>query len=145
MKLLHKLTQTQTLVSLPPSATVRAAADLMAQKLVGSVLVMEQGQFAQDKLVGIFTERDLLNRVVAKGIDPSKVALSQVMTPKVVTVQIDDSLEDCYDQMQQTKSRHVPIVDGDKVVGMVTMRNILEWLWKEIDAENAELKRYISS
>lgn len=140
MKLLHKLTQTQTLVSLPPSATVRAAADLMAQKLVGSILVMEQ-----DKLVGIFTERDLLNRVVAKGIDPSKVALSQVMTPKVVTVQIDDSLEDCYDQMQQTKSRHVPIMDGERVVGMVTMRNILEWLWTEINEENAELKRYITS
>ena len=140
MKLLHKLTQTQTLVSLPPSATVKAAADLMAQKLVGSVLVMEQAQ-----LVGIFTERDLLNRVVSKGLDPAKVALSQVMTPKVVTVQIDDSLEDCYAKMQQTKSRHVPIVDGDKVVGMVTMRNILEWLWREIDEENAELKRYITS
>lgn len=140
MKLLHKLTQTQTLVTLPPSATVKAAADLMAQKMIGSVLVMEQ-----DQLVGIFTERDLLNRVVAKGLEVSRVPLSQVMSRNVVTIDRGDSLESCYDKMQETKSRHVPIVDGEKVVGMVTMRNILEWLWKEIDAENAELKRYITS
>lgn len=140
MKLFHKLSQAQQLVSLPPTATILETAELMSQHAVGAMLVMEG-----ERLVGIFTERDLLNRVVAKKLEAHTVRLAEVMSRNVVTIDINATLETCYEKMQTSKSRHVPIVDGSKVVGMVTMRNILEWLWKEIDAENAELKRYISS
>lgn len=140
MKLFHKLSQAQQLVSLPPTATIWETAELMSQHSVGAMLVMEG-----ERLVGIFTERDLLNRVVAKKLEARTVRLAEVMSKNVVTIDINATLETCYEKMQTSKSRHVPIVDGSKVVGMVTMRNILEWLWKEIDEENAELKRYISS
>lgn len=139
MKLLHKKSQAQNLVTLPPTATVEAAAQLMSQKLVGSVLVMD----GPDKLSGIFTERDLMKRVVAAGLDPKKTAVSQVMTREVSSVDIGDTLEDCYDKMQKARSRHMPIVDGAKVVGMVTMRDLLQWLWQEIEEENLQLKHYI--
>lgn len=140
MKLFHKLSQTQKLVSLPPTATVLETIQLMSHRSVGAMLVMDG-----EELVGIFTERDLLNRVNSKGLDVKTVKLSDVMSKNVVTIDINASLEGCYAKMQDTKSRHVPIVNGNKVVGMVTMRNILEWLWKEIDEENVQLKQYIQS
>ncbi len=140
MKLLHKLSQAQTLVSLPPATSVKTAADLMTQKSVGSVLVMDA-----DQLVGIFTERDLLNRVVSPSLKPESIPLSQVMTRKVLTVDLNDTLEVCYAKMQQAHARHVPILHGTKVVGMVTMRDILEWLWQEINEENTQLKTYLNS
>ncbi len=139
MKLLHKQKKSQQLVSLPPTASVMDAAKLMAEKGVGSVVVMEG-----EALRGIFTERDVLTRVMAKSLDASKVKLSDVMSSHVTTADINESLESCYEKMQAQKSRHVPLVDGGKVVGMVTMRNILEWLWKEINDENQQLKDYIS-
>lgn len=138
MKLFDKLLQSQQLVAISPGGTVQEAAKLMTDSSVGSVLVMER-----ERLVGIFTERDLLNRVISKGLDPKKVPITEVMSGNVITVDVSESLESCYDKMQKTRSRHVPIVDGGKVVGMVTMRNILEWLWKEIEEENVQLKRYI--
>lgn len=139
MKLLHKLRKQQHLVSLPPTASVQDAAKLMAEKGVGSVVIMHG-----DSLKGIFTERDILTRILAKSLDPNVVLLSDVMSAEVTTADINDSLESCYAKMQEKKSRHVPIVDGGKVVGMVTMRNILESLWKEIEEENVHLKDYIT-
>ena len=138
MRLFEKQRQSQQLVKIAPTASVAEAAKVMAENSVGSVLVMEG-----DRLAGIFTERDLLNRIVSKGLDPQKIRISEVMSKSVVTVDVGESLDACYDKMQETRSRHVPIVDGGKVVGMVTMRNILEWLWKEIEEENVQLKRYI--
>lgn len=138
MKLLNKLTQSQKIVSLPPTASVQEAAKLMAERNVGSVIVMEG-----DRLAGIFTERDVLNRVISKAVDPARTPLSRVMSSQVVTVDINDSIDSCFDRMQERKTRHVPIMDGEKIVGMVTMRNILEWLWKEIEEENLHLKEYI--
>ncbi len=138
MKLFHKLKDRQKVVSLPPGGSVLEAVKLMTEKGVGSVVVLEG-----ERIEGIFTERDLMNRVISKGLDPASVTLSRVMSKEVVTVDVSESLQSCYAKMQQRKSRHVPIVDSGKVVGMVTMRNILESLWKEIEEENAYLKQYI--
>lgn len=138
MNLFHKKAQMQKLVTSSPTSTVQAAAELMSQRGVGSILIMEK-----DHLAGIFTERDLLNRIISKGLDPKKVKLSEVMTQSVVTVDVNENLESCYEKMQQTKARHLPIVDDGKVTGIVTMRDLLEWLWREIEEENAHLKRYI--
>ncbi len=138
MKLFHKHSQSQDLVTMLVSNTVFEASQLMSERSIGSILIMDG-----ESLKGIFTERDLLNRVVSKGLDPKKVPLSQVMTPHVVTVDVNDTLEACYEKMQETRARHVPIVDGGRVIGIVTMRNLLEWLWREIEDENNHLKQYI--
>jgi CBS domain-containing protein len=124
--------------TLSPTATVQEAAKKMADHHVGSIVVLEG-----DKLVGIFTERDLLNRVISKGLDPQAVALSGVMSKNVRTVSVEDSVEGCYQKMQDTKCRHIPLVEGDKVVGIVTMRNILEFLTEQMKTENIHLKNYI--
>jgi len=140
MNLLASLVKSQKIITLSPEATVHEASQKMAVHLVGSILVMEG-----DQLVGIFTERDLLNRVVAKDLDTKKTPLMQVMSKNVTTVPLSETVENCFRRMENTKCRHIPIVDGDRVVGVVTMRNILEWITKEIEEENVFLKSYIQS
>lgn len=140
MSLLVNLVKSQQVVSFPPEATVLAATKTMTDRKIGSVVVM-----SGDKLVGIFTERDLLNRVVSKGLDPHTTPLSSVMSKQVCASDISETVEECYQKMEKTKCRRLPILKEGKVVGMVTMRNILEWLVNEMQDENVQLKRYITS
>ena len=140
MSLLANLVKSQQVVSFLPEATVLAATKTMADRKIGSVVVI-----ASDQLTGIFTERDLLNRVVSKGLDPHVTPLAVVMSKEVCTSDITETVEECYQKMEQTKCRRLPILKEGKVVGMVTMRNILEWLVNEMEDENVQLKRYISS
>ena len=120
MGLLSSLVKSQKVVALAPSATVFEASQTMANNKIGSIVVMEN-----DRLMGIFTERDLLNRVVAKGGDAKKTLLSEVMSKNVITGSINETIEGCFAKMESTKCRRLPIMDGNRVVGMVTMRNIL--------------------
>ncbi len=140
MSLLQTLVKSQKIVTLPSKSTVFEAVKMMVSRSIGSILVMDN-----DQLTGIFTERDLLNRVVAKKLDPEKTALSEVMSKNITTVPIHETTQNCFKKMEETRCRHIPIVDGNKVVGVVTMRNILEWIVGEIEDENIQLKRYIQS
>jgi len=140
MSLFASLIKNQKVITLPPTATVWDASKKMADSLVGSILVMEG-----NKLVGIFTERDLLNRVVAKDLDPKKTAIHQVMSKNVTTVPSTEAVENCFKKMESTKCRHIPIMDGENVVGVVTMRNILEWITQQMEEENVFLKAYIQT
>lgn len=125
-------------VNLPPTATVQEGVQTMHENHIGSIVVMDG-----ETLAGIFTERDLLNRVVARGRDVGATKLSEVMSVQVMTVDIKDSVENCFEKMQETRCRHMPVVENDKVVSIVTMRNILEWLIREMEDENVLLKNYI--
>src|SRR5262249_51796745 len=127
-------------VSLPPSATVYEASKKMSEHLIGSILIIDG-----EKLVGIFTERDLLNRVVSQQLDPKQTVITQVMSKNVRTISIQEPVESVFKKMEETKCRHMPVVDGEKVVGVITMRNILEWLTEQMQEENLFLKNYIQS
>jgi CBS domain-containing protein len=140
MSLLYSLVKSQKVITLPSTTTVFEAAQKMASHMIGCIIVMDA-----DRLAGIFTERDLLNRVVARDMDDKKTPLSSVMSKNVTTVPLSETVENCFKKMETTKCRHIPIVEDGKVVGVVTMRNILEWLINEIEEENVQLKRYIQS
>ena len=140
MSHLKSLIREVEVVTLPPSSTVLEASKKMTERAIGSIVVMDGGELA-----GIFTERDLLNRVVSACLDPEKVTLVQVMSRRVRTVSIQDSVEAVFNRMEETKCRHMPVVDGAKIVGVVTMRSILEWLTAQIKEENLFLKNYIQS
>jgi len=127
-------------ITLPPSASILEASKKMTEHLIGSILVVEG-----EALIGIFTERDLLNRVVSAGLSPQDTLLSQVMSKNVRTVSLSDSVEAVFRRMEETKCRHIPVVDGPKLVGVLTMRNILEWLTDQMKEENLFLKNYIQS
>jgi CBS domain-containing protein len=106
--------------SIAPSATVlEATQDMNAHKL-GALLVMDQAQVA-----GIFTERDVLRRVVAEQRDPSTCKVSEVMTQNVICCHPDDDIDDISALMQQKRVRHVPVCDGNgRIMGMVSIGDV---------------------
>ena len=138
MASIGKIFGKQPIFSVGPEATVAEATKEMATKKVGSILVLQNG-----KLDGIFTERDLLNKVIAAGLDPKTTLVSKVMSREVCAINTDETIADCYERMAKTHCRHLPIFEKGKLVGMVTMRDLLEKMMHEIDDENQILKDYI--
>ena len=118
---LRQVVEGQTVVSALADTTVRAAAISMASNNVGAILVVD----AAGKLAGLFTERDVLNRVVARGLDPDSTPLVAVMTTKLQTASPDKPLAHALHMMFEGGFRHVPVVDDGKSVGMVSARNAL--------------------
>ncbi|HYH39016.1 MAG TPA: CBS domain-containing protein [Azospirillum sp.] len=116
------LVSNRRVVSLPADASVRDAAAHMKSAHVASVVVTESGD---EHLEGIFTERDLTERVVAGGLDPEKTKLSDVMTPCPITVGLETSVRDALRQMSNNSLRHLPIVENGKVVGVISMRDFM--------------------
>ena len=118
-RIVPDLVSNQTLASLPPSATVRDAARIMTERHIGAVLVAVDG-----RLQGIFTERDVLARVVAVGLDPDDTVLGGVMTPNPDTVTPNDTALEALRKMSERGYRHLPVVDGERVVGIVSIRDL---------------------
>ncbi|MEK9947207.1 MAG: CBS domain-containing protein [Alphaproteobacteria bacterium] len=108
----------QTLVALTGNDHVRDAARLMKHRRVGSVLVMDG-----DALEGIFTERDMVYRVVAEGLDPDLTPLSQVMTANPDTIDAGATALDALRAMNERGYRHLPVMDEGRVIGVVSTRD----------------------
>jgi len=121
----------------PPETSVSAAAKLMAKKKVSAVLVVENG-----RLVGIFTERDAVYRVIAKGLDPDSTRLAEVMTPDPTTVTPEESFGYAMLMMHEHGFRHAPVVEDDRPVGIVSARNALDPELEEFEAE-AQRRKHI--
>ena len=124
--------------ALEPHDTVTRAAHVMAEHSVGSVVIVYGG-----RLVGIFTERDLLRRVVARGHTPERTYLKDVMTPAPVVAQIGESRASAIAKMQALGCRHLPVVIGAEVVDVVSIRDLLYWELDERTCEVDSLRRYI--
>ena len=103
-----------------PAATVLEAARLMAEANVGSVVIRQD-----DRVVGLFTERDLLRRVVAAGKAPSSTCLRDVMSAPVQTCRLADRLSDCARRMREQRIRHLVVVEQDALVGLISLRDVL--------------------
>lgn len=107
-----------------PGMTVRAAARAMAERSVGAIPLVDANQGG--RLVGIFSERDLLTKVVAPGLDPDRVTVAEVMVTRVSTITSDRVLAEALHLMHQGNFRHVPVVDNKgNLVGMVSSRDAL--------------------
>ena len=107
--------------SLGPQASVRDAACVMTRANCGSVLVMEP----PDKLLGILTERDLMTRVLAKGLDPEHTTAREVMTPNPICVPPETLVSDAVALMLERGFRHLPLVSGTKILGVFSVRDAL--------------------
>jgi CBS domain-containing protein len=121
----------QSLVSATREMTVRAACRLMAEKRIGAMLIVEN-----NKIVGIFTERDALNKVLATGIDPETTTLAQVMVSDPMTIRGDKPLGYALAMMSDGGFRHVPVVDDNGApLGMVSARDALGQDLLELEKE----------
>ena len=130
MEKVKALIEGKTLVYVHPKATVFEAAFLMSNARIGAVVVLDDG-----KLVGIFTERDLLNRVIVPCKDPKTTTISDVMTPKVIVADANQSGAKCLEIMKKAACRHLPIVEGDRLIGIVSIRDLQMHDIIEKDAE----------
>ena len=119
MKIVPDVVNNQKIRSVTGAMTVREAAKIMAKHHIGALLVTKR-----DKLEGIFTERDLSVKIVANGQDPDKTKVSQVMTKNPETVHPDDTAVSALEKMKAQGFRHLPIVDKDQIIGMVSVRDL---------------------
>lgn len=129
-----------SLYTLPAMATVAEAVRLMNSHKAGSVIVTQAGS-----LVGIFTERDVLTRVVAAGRTPETTAVGDVMTHNPVTISPHASVEDVMEVITQRRVRHLPVVDesSDSVLGLISIGDVLRYLVEVHRMEADHLRQYI--
>jgi CBS domain-containing protein len=120
MPTLRDLVKDRKVYSIDGTRTVLDAARFMTEHNVGALPVLRDGE-----LVGIISERDIMNRVVAQGRTPGHTAVSEVMTPKPRAVHLDESIEECLFIMREFGFRHLPIVDGRELKGLVSLRDVL--------------------
>jgi CBS domain-containing protein len=127
----------QGFVTAPPSTTVRQAAELMAQRHVGAVVVVED-----DHLIGIFSERDAVFRVVARGLEPTTTPLADVMTRAPVTIEPDRSFGHAMAVMHEHHCRHLPVVENGRPIGIVSARNALDPELEDFVCEQRRRKQF---
>ncbi len=127
-------------VTIDENHSVLDAATLMAEEFVGSALIT-----SASKITGIFTERDLMMRVVGRKRDPERAKIKDVMTKDVVTVSPKDTANYCLNLMKEHRCRHLLVFDGDEFIGIVSLRDMVALLMEEKEELIAYLHQYISS
>lgn len=117
---IRDIVKNQTPVTAPPSMMVRMAATIMKERHVGAMMVVDQGQ-----LVGVFTERDALNRVVAEGRDAMTTTLAEVMTHAPQTLGPDAAFSSALELMHDNRFRQVPVVENGRPIGLISVRDAM--------------------
>ncbi|MDZ7267508.1 MAG: CBS domain-containing protein [candidate division KSB1 bacterium] len=138
MHTLGELITGRVLHVVTPDWSVQQAAELMAEKNIGAVPVL-----AERRLVGIFSERDLLTRVIAQKKDPALIKVGHVMTRNLIVASASDDYPACLEKMKAAGCRHLPVITGDQLVGIVSMRDLLLHDVKQKDSEIRLLNEYI--
>ena len=126
--------------SLSPQDTVFDALQTLANHNVGALMVLDNG-----KLVGVFSERDYTRKIALAGKSSKDTQVKDIMTAHVVTVSPRVKTRDCLALMSQKKIRHLPVVDGDKVLGMISIRDIMDDIIADHEQTISQLTSYIAS
>lgn len=125
-------------ISLAATDTVLQALKVMTDSRIGAVLVTEG-----DKIVGIYTERDYLRKGEIEGRAAKDTLIKDVMTPKMVTVKNETSVDECVALMKQYQIRHLPVVENGQIIGMVSMRDVMVAAIENRESEIRGLENYI--
>jgi CBS domain-containing protein len=141
MKLVNHLLdgKGRDIVSIAPGASVFDAIKLMADKAVGSLLVMD-GQ----AMLGIVTERDYARKVILKGRSSESTNVSEIMTAAVMTTSTAATVKSCMELMNEHRIRHLPVVEEDEVVGVISIGDLVNAIISEQQEEIEQLESYIS-
>jgi CBS domain-containing protein len=128
-----------TIWSISPEATVFEAIQLMADKNVGAILVVEG-----EKLVGIFSERDYVRRVALRGRSSQQTSVRETLTGNVIQVRPTHTVEECMRLMTDHRVRHLPVLEGEKIVGLVSIGDLVNWIITAQSTTINQLQTYIS-
>lgn len=126
--------------SVDPTTTIYDALVLMAEVNVGALIVLDD-----DELVGIVSERDYARKVILEDRSSRDTLVTEIMTHKVETVTADASVEDCMTMMTAGRFRHLPVVEGESVIGLVSIGDVLKSLIETQQSLIGDLERYITS
>ena len=107
--------------SIAPEATVAEAVSVLAEKGIGSLLVMKEGG-----LCGIVTERDYARKVVAGGLSSENTSVADIMTADVFTTGVEQNIDECMMLMTEKRIRHLPVVDGERVIGLISIGDLMK-------------------
>jgi CBS domain-containing protein len=140
MACIHELIKGQDTYRADSEQTVLELAKAMVERNIGAVPVLHNGE-----LVGVFSERDLMKRVVVAGLDPASTRVGEVMTPNPHTVEPATEVERCMVLMHQHGFRHLLICDGKVLVGMVSLRDIMSHDINEKDYDLRMMRAYIQA
>lgn len=142
MKTVKQLLQSKgsTVHSVTPEASVFDALRLMADKNIGALLVVSGG-----KIAGIMSERDYARKVILHGKSSHDMLVREIMSEKVVTVQPEQTVEDCMTLMTGKRIRHLPVVNGDKIVGLLSIGDLVKEVIAEQEQTIKQLESYIHS
>ena len=128
----------QQIVTFDVTATVAEAVGVMTEKKIGAILVVSGG-----KLAGIFTERDLMTRVVAAGLSADATPLCDVMSANPDTLSPEDTADNALELMKSRNYRHLPVLDGEKICGMVSIRDLFASVMEEIAEDLRSKEKFI--
>jgi|TARA_B100001750_G_scaffold226355_1_gene219046 CBS domain-containing protein len=129
----------QTIWSTSQDASVFEAARLMSEKKIGGVLVIAEPY----KLVGIITERDLTTKVIANNLNPKKTRVEEIMTTNVHTISPKDSPRNALAKMKKLGFRHLPVVDNNRIVGIVSIRDLYSFVQKELKKDIQQKEEFM--
>ena len=126
------------LVTSPPTASVLEVARTMTDARVGAIPIVEG-----ERIVGIFSERDLMTRVVVVGKDAERTRVAEVMTREVLTAEGEDTRSQCLERMRGARCRHLPVLEGGRLIAVLSMRDLLRDEIEEQHEEIEGLRAYI--
>lgn len=125
--------------SVGPESTVFEALEILKNKNIGAVLVLEAG-----KMVGIFSERDYARKGILMGRASKDTLIKDVMTQKVITVDVEQKIEECMEIMSEKHIRHLPVMKEEKLIGIISINDIVNAIIREQKAHIKSLESYIS-
>lgn len=125
--------------SISPEATVFEAIQLMADKNIGALLVVQNG-----KLVGILSERDYTRKIALRGKSSKQTPVKEIISGRVITVTPCQTVEDCMRLMTEHRIRHLPVLDGDRILGVISIGDLVNWIISAQTNTIHQLQTYIS-
>jgi CBS domain-containing protein len=140
MNHIYDLVKDREVYSVDPARSVLDSVRYMVERNIGAVPVVKDGN-----LVGIFSERDLMRRVVSEGRDPARTSVQEVMTADPLVVSPNESIQDCMRLMKENSFRHLPVCDGRKLRGLISLRDLILHDLSEKEGEVQMMRAYISS
>jgi len=144
MKISHPISsilhqKTSALWSVAPQATVFDAIKLMAEKNIGALPVVSGGALA-----GIFTERDYTRKIALHGKSSKETKVLEIISKEVITVTPDESVEECMRLMTENRVRHLPVVQDQKILGIISIGDLVNWIISAQNAAIEQMEQYIA-